>query len=470
MEPKPAPTDFKGILKHLGPGLIITATIVGSGELIATPALAAKVGFTMLWFIILGCLVKVFVQVELGRYTLVTGKTTLEAMNSVPGPKLRVSWMVWFWVVMYIGSTMQVAGMMGGIASLVVDKASGWHTGLIAIIALACMGMLLSGRYRLVERVCIAMVVLFTFFTILALVSLQFTENFAISAGDIGSGLTFALPEDFAIAFGAFAIIGVGTSELIYYPYWCIEKGYARNTGKNDNTIGWLDRALGWLNVMRWDAWVSCAIYTGATVAFYLLGAATLHRAGKEITNDDVITNLSAMYEGAFGEFGKTIFSVGCFCVLFSTVFAATAANARLFADGASVFKFKKYQNEDERHYMVKVGAVVLLVLAFIIYWAFGKPVSLVFMGAFAQGALLPFLAFAAIYFLYTRVDRKLHPGKVWKVFLTLSAICMAIIGSYGAFNAVKDRFFTKKNETPAAAEAAPSTNAAPAAVEQPKE
>ena len=198
MEPKPAPTDFKGILKHLGPGLIITATIVGSGELIATPALAAKVGFTMLWFIILGCLVKVFVQVELGRYTLVTGKTTLEAMNSVPGPKLRVSWMVWFWVVMYIGSTMQVAGMMGGIASLVVDKASGWHTGLIAIIALACMGMLLSGRYRLVERVCIAMVVLFTFFTILALVSLQFTENFAISAGDIGSGLTFALPEDFA--------------------------------------------------------------------------------------------------------------------------------------------------------------------------------------------------------------------------------------------------------------------------------
>ena len=129
MEPKPAPTDFKGILKHLGPGLIITATIVGSGELIATPALAAKVGFTMLWFIILGCLVKVFVQVELGRYTLVTGKTTLEAMNSVPGPKLRVSWMVWFWVVMYIGSTMQVAGMMGGIASLVVDKASSWHTG-----------------------------------------------------------------------------------------------------------------------------------------------------------------------------------------------------------------------------------------------------------------------------------------------------------------------------------------------------
>jgi len=470
MEPKPAPTDFKGILKHLGPGLIITATIVGSGELIATPKLASEVGFTMLWFIILGCLVKVFVQIELGRYTLVTGKTTLEAMNSVPGPKLRVSWMVWFWVVMYIGSTMQVAGMMGGIASLVVSKDSGWHLGLIAIVALACMGMLLSGRYRLVERVCIAMVVLFTFFTVLALVSLQFTDDFAISSNDIGSGLTFALPEDFAIAFGAFAIIGIGTSELIYYPYWCIEKGYARNTGKNNNTIGWLDRALGWLNVMRWDAWVSCVIYTGATVAFYLLGAATLYEPGIEITNDNVISSLSAMYEKAFGEFGKTVFSVGCFCVLFSTVFAATAANARLFADGVSVFKFKKYQNEDERQNMVKVGAVVLLVLAFIIFAAFGSPVSLVFMGAFAQGALLPFLAFAAIYFLYTRVDRKLHPGKVWKVFLTLSAICMAMIGIYGAIKEVKKTFFDQAEKAPVSIEAPASTNGTPAALEQPKE
>ena len=216
---------------------------------------------------------------------------------------------------------------------------------------------------------------------------------------------------------------------------------------------------------MRWDAWVSCAIYTGATVAFYLLGAATLHGAGKEITNDDVITNLSAMYEGAFGEFGKTIFSVGCFCVLFSTVFAATAANARLFADGASVFKFKKYQNEDERHYMVKVGAVVLLVLAFIIYWAFGKPVSLVFMGAFAQGALF---FWPSPRFIFSTPEWTVNyiPAR-FEVFLT-SAICMAIIGSYGAF--CSERPFLAKKETPAAVEAASSTNAAPAAVEQPKE
>ena len=41
-----APKDWRGIIKHLGPGLIITACIVGSGELIATPMVGAEQGAT----------------------------------------------------------------------------------------------------------------------------------------------------------------------------------------------------------------------------------------------------------------------------------------------------------------------------------------------------------------------------------------------------------------------------------------
>ena len=49
-----APTHWRGMIKHLGPGLIITACIVGSGELIATPKVGAEYGFSLLWFIIAG--------------------------------------------------------------------------------------------------------------------------------------------------------------------------------------------------------------------------------------------------------------------------------------------------------------------------------------------------------------------------------------------------------------------------------
>ena len=113
-----APRHWASILRSIGPGLIITASIVGSGEVIATPKVAGEVGFTLLWFIVLGCFIKVFVQVELGRYAIVTGQTTLEAMNSIPGPRFIVSWLLWLWLGMYVALVVQVAGIVGGVADV----------------------------------------------------------------------------------------------------------------------------------------------------------------------------------------------------------------------------------------------------------------------------------------------------------------------------------------------------------------
>jgi len=78
-----APRSLRGILREIGPGLIISANIVGSGELIVTTKLGADVGFALLWFIVLGCIVKVFVQLELGRYAISRRRTTLQAMDAL---------------------------------------------------------------------------------------------------------------------------------------------------------------------------------------------------------------------------------------------------------------------------------------------------------------------------------------------------------------------------------------------------
>ncbi len=74
------PVSFFQRLRYIGPGLILTAGIVGTGELVVTPHVAAENGFALLWLIILGCVVKVFVQVELGRYAVATGAPTLEML------------------------------------------------------------------------------------------------------------------------------------------------------------------------------------------------------------------------------------------------------------------------------------------------------------------------------------------------------------------------------------------------------
>ena len=67
---KEPPTSFWRRLQFLGPGFILSASIVGSGELIATTTLGAKAGFIAFWIIIASCLVKVAVQLEFGKHAI----------------------------------------------------------------------------------------------------------------------------------------------------------------------------------------------------------------------------------------------------------------------------------------------------------------------------------------------------------------------------------------------------------------
>lgn len=438
--PQSAPTHWAHILRHVGPGLILTASIVGSGELIVTPKLAGETGFKLLWLIVLGCVIKVFVQIELGRYAVATGKTTLEALDSIPGPRLIVSWLLWLWLGMYVAIVFQVAGIVGGIAEVFASAGVGLDKKLIAIaVGASCAILLALGRYRLVENASTAMVVAFTLATIVAVGSLQWSP-YAISGAQIAEGFTFSLPDNFMTAFGAFGIIGVGASELIYYPYWCLEKGYAVNVGVNDGSPGWFERAKGWMRVMRVDAWISMVVYTVATVAFYLLGAAVLYAKGLKVTDKGLIDTLAHMYRESFGAWSFYVFLAGAFFVLYSTAFVATASNARLLVDGLALFKVIKLKNSEDRVKAIKLWVILLPAISVILFMLWEKPVTLVFVGAIGQGIMLPFLGGAALYFRYRRTPPELQPGKMWTVCLWISALSMAAAGIYQVVSSVIEK------------------------------
>jgi len=109
------PRTLVGVLGRLGPGLIIAGSIVGSGELIGTTKTGAEAGFWLLWLIIVGCVIKVFVQIEFGRFSITQGRTTMDGMNRLPGPRLRVSWLMWYWLLMFILGIGQLGGIVGGV-------------------------------------------------------------------------------------------------------------------------------------------------------------------------------------------------------------------------------------------------------------------------------------------------------------------------------------------------------------------
>jgi hypothetical protein len=219
---------------------------------------------------------------------------------------------------------------------------------------------------------------------------------------------------------------------LIAYPYWCLERGYARFTGPRDTSESWATRARGWLNVMRWDAWCSMVIYTFATVAFYVLGAAVLHPRGLSPEGNRMIRVLATMYEEVFYPWGDEVFLLGAFAVLYSTFFVATAGNARMAADAVGLFGAGK-DTEPARHWRTVIFCGLFPFVSLSIYIAVKDPVRLVLASGLAQSVMLPMLGGAALWFRYRRCDRRIMPGRVWDAFLWISVGGLLLAGGWGA-------------------------------------
>jgi hypothetical protein len=306
------------------------------------------------------------------------------------------------------------------------------------IIAVITAGLLMVGRYGFIQWVSTALVAGFTVVSVVNLIMLQNNAVWGVSATELLQGMRFRLPPgDWSIALGTalatFGIIGVGASELVTYPYWCLEKGYARYTGPRSDSPEWAERAQGWLRVMRWDAWLSMVVYTFATLAFYLLGASILGRSGLNPESGDMVRTLSEMYVPVFGAIAQPVFLFGAFAVLYSTYFVANASHARTFSDALRVLHLgAKTEHSHRRVITILSGVFPMLCLAFFVLYP--EPVTLVLLSGVMQAMMLPMLAAAAIFFRYRRIDRRLVPGKVWDGFLWLSAAGLLIAGGWTAF------------------------------------
>lgn len=433
-ETLPPPSDFLGRLRQVGPSLILTAGIVGSGELIVTTTLGARLGFAALWLILLSCASKVVLQVEIGRYAISSGDSSLRSADRIPGPRWRASWVVWGWLLSTLISACLVGGIVGGVAqclTLVLPQLSVTAWGVIA--CLVTLGILLSGGYSVVERGAMLMVVAFSLTTVVAAGALQWSGH-ALSPENVWEGLTFQLPAQggLALAFALFGLTGVGTSDLFAYPNWCLEKGYARHIGPRSGRPDWNQRARGWIRVMQLDALLAMGIYTTITVAFYLLGAAVLHGQGLVPEGGQMIATLSRTFTGIFGPWGYFVFLTGALVTLYSTLFASVAANAIMGLDCLTVFGFLARNRPLQRVRWRRGLQVFWAAVYATIFLAFPEqPVQLIVVGGVVQTGMLPVIACSILYLRYRRLDRGIGPSPWVDWLLWLSAGLTLCVAAY---------------------------------------
>ncbi|WP_459556096.1 NRAMP family divalent metal transporter [Lacunimicrobium album] len=512
------PRSLGRILMQMGPGLIIAGSIVGSGELISTTKTGAQSGVTLLWLILFGCIIKVFAQVEIGRHTILTGQSSLRALNSVPGKIGPINFILWTWIAMMLVSVVQLGGIVGGVGqSLAIacpvtrdyinaiaipsknelkhyikyrDAIDTQHESFTTladedqtrirrgidrieqqlsiagspgeealkqmrengnwadpytyddklwalIMSVLTSYLLYAGSYSLLQNLTTAFVFTFTLVTIGNVVALQFTPSWSVSSQQIIEGLSFKLPpktsssNPLSTALDAFGVIGVGAAELIQYPYWCLEKGYAKHVGYRDNSEAWATRATGWIKIMMLDSFLSMIVYTIATVAFLILGASVLYPEGLDPDGMRMVSTLAAAYRPIFGFYASWLFLLGAFCVLFSTFLVANAGHAHTLADFFSMLGWRKETSEEASNRNIATWGAVLPMLNFAMYCTGANPVRAILLAGMMQALLLPMIGIGTLMFRYSNKDPRFKPALWWDICLILSVLSFITIASW---------------------------------------
>ena len=434
------PVSLRERIKYLGPSLIVTGAVIGSGELVLTTSLGAAAGWSLLWWLLLSCWVKTLVQAEMVRYTIISGDTYLRAVNRLPGKIWRVSWPIWLGLLGYLPGTMGLGGIIGGggqslsfLASLGGISIDGVVcTGLIAV---TCSLILSTGSYRWLQGVMLPLVLAFTAATLICSVAMQFTE-YRTTLDDIVGGLT-PDPAVFvafaALALAAYGYTGTNSGDVTAYTYWSIEKGWPSYVGSDRSDPDWESHARGWMRVVHTDVWLALLIVTCATVPFYVLGAGVLNQMGIQPEgNAETIGALSNIFTQTLGQWAVWLFSFGAFFILFSTVLSGVGAAGRVIPDYFIEMRFMDRNNLSLRKAIIRWYLAILPIVAFLIYLFIPNFVVLIMIGGLTSALFLPIQCGATIWLQARNMDPRIRPRALTRyglwVILTFEIVMAAFV------------------------------------------
>ncbi|MGW1880857.1 Nramp family divalent metal transporter [Streptomyces sp. NPDC001970] len=301
----------KASWRFIGPGIVVAATGVGAGDLVATLIAGSKFGYTLLWAAVIGCLVKISLAEATGRWHLATGRTMFDGWRSLGS-----------WTSVYFGIYVVVWGFIYGatamsstalpLAALFPDTPGGLKTFAIAA-GLIGLALVWFNRYARFEK--LMTVLIGIKFLIVVYVAARVAPDLPAAL----AGLVPVLPDgSFFYTLGLIGGVG-GTITMAAYGYWI-------------NSKGWTDAS--WMKMMRLDNRVAYLTTGVFVVAMLIIGAELLHASNIALAGGDKgLLELSNVLEDRFGVFTAKLFLVGFCATSFSALVGVWHGVSLLFAD-----------------------------------------------------------------------------------------------------------------------------------------
>ncbi|NNN36712.1 Nramp family divalent metal transporter [Streptomyces sp. S3(2020)] len=410
------PLPRKSSWKYIGPGIVVAATGVGAGDLVATLVAGSNFGYTLLWAAVIGCLVKISLAEAAGRWHLSTGRTLFDGWASLG------RWTSWFFVAYVViwGFVYGAAAMSSSALPLqalfpdVMDLK--WWA-----VACGLSGLVFVwfNRYEIFEKVMTVLVGVM--FVVTVYLAIRVTPNL----GQAFAGLLPVLPDEKDSVLNTLGLIGGvgGTITLAAYGYWVNAKGWT-NTG--------------WMKVMRLDNRVAYATTGIFVISMLFVGAEMLHSANIAIASGDKgLIQLSDILADKYGSATAKFFLIGFFATSYTSLIGVWHGVSLMFADFVARFRDKgesKGTGEEvasgarERSWPFRAYLLWLTFPPIVLLFQ-GQPFRLIILYGVLGAAFLPFLAGTLMWLLNSaRTPAEWRNGPVSNAMLVIAGLLFLVL------------------------------------------
>ncbi|MEB8340063.1 Nramp family divalent metal transporter [Streptomyces endophyticus] len=412
------PHPRKSSWKYIGPGIVVAATGVGAGDLVATLIAGSNFGYTLLWAAVLGCLVKISLAEAAGRWHLATGRTLFDGWASLG------KWTTYFFVIyvvvwgfVYGAAAMSSSGLP--LQALFPDVfPAEWSIKPWAILC-GIVGLVFVwlNKYSVFEKVMTVLVGVM--FVVTVYLAIRVTPHL----GEAFAGLLPVLPDEKDSVLNTLGLIGGvgGTITLAAYGYWVNAKGWTNTS---------------WMKVMRLDnrvAYITTGIFV---VAMLFVGAELLHSSHTAIAEGDKgLVDLSKILEAEYGTATAKLFLVGFFATSFTSLIGVWHGVSLMFADFVERYRLSRVVTGEE----VASGdrekgwpfRAFLLWMTFppIVLLFQGQPFRLVIIYGVLGAAFMPFLALTLVWLLNSsRTPASWRNGWLSNSMLTVAGLLFVVL------------------------------------------
>ena len=462
--------SLRNVFKYFGPGAVLAALTIGSGETIFASRGGAVFGYAIMWSFVFGALLKAIQTYGATRYMTLTGESPVIRWSYLPGPRH------WFPIMLAIIVVLCFPGWTGGLIKM-LGILCVWTTGIWTyqiwgtLFILFFIAMHLKGRYSLLENVQKTVISILMVAIVIATLAAR-PDWAAILKG------TFLpiMPDDYepwihvkypevagrslwveivvyfgAIGGGAYDYLGyvgmfnetrwgaLGIGKLKQWQSHLISAGSASDGPLPlPTTREEIEKGRTWLRAPTIDVCISFIVLLIFTLGFMVCGASILHP--RELIPDafEVVQHQAKFFENIHPSL-RIVYQVGIFTAFFGTIFGAFGVYPRTFHEATKLMRPWKKSLEEIRPYVV----IYFSVVGGILLWTVDNPIAIVTPGAILGGVFACGLwCFAMLW-----TDRRFLPkpfqmGIVLFLATLIAGIVLTAFGIIGIWDYIRTIMF----------------------------